>query len=440
MPGARTIRTSLEPPPPLDDETPAIVSLPPKPIQKALSWLDRLAGMPGAIVATWATAFAFIAILIGGALWNRITVERHLGREVAAMAQLAAEKAGTLLDQARFSTEPPGLLQAAFARSFNEGFIPGGDAILLYDLSGRLLASWPANPSAVGLVAVRATALDRGPSPPPDTMEDGTHLIGVTRLARHPFVVAYARNIDAQQAAWRYQQIILAFASIAALAVTALLSRGIARRLALTRQLEKMRDELEMTNGALRAALTATELIAAKDQLTGLWNRRTFDHRLEEAIAHATRHSRVFSLLIIDIDHFKRINDQYGHIVGDEVLRRFAEALRERLRQNDVAARWGGEEFVILADETTLENACQLGEQIRAEIAATVFPHFMQVTASIGLTAFEAGDDSDTLLNRADRALYAAKRNGRDRVVAADAADEDRVFFCDPSRGEPSLF
>lgn len=356
------------------------------------------------------------------------------------MTQLAAERSTRMLEQVQSADESPILLQATFARTFDSGFLPDGDVIVLYDLSGRLAASYPASRAASGFILARAAGPEGDPTYVASPTGEGIHLVGTHRLPRHPFQVVYGKRVDTQLANWRLQTGILTLASIAALIVTALLARGISRRLALTTQLQKVRDELEVTNSALRTALTATELIAAKDQLTGLWNRRTFDHRLEEAIAHATRHNGVFSLLLIDIDHFKGINDRHGHIVGDEVLRRFAEALHERLRQNDVAARWGGEEFVILADEATLENGCQLGEQIRAAISAAVFPNLMEVTASIGVTTFITGDSSDTLLVRADQALYAAKRNGRDRVVASDGSEEGRFYFSNPGRGEPSLF
>lgn len=400
----------------------------------------RLTGLPRSIIATWATAFAFIAILTGGWLHAKVTIERQLRLHVATMAQLAAERLAPMLDQAELAPESPTALQAGFVKTFESQFLGEGDVVALYNTSGRLLASLPAAGAGGGIILAGADVISDDVAYRSSPAGNVTLLVGSRKLPRHPLHVVYGKSVDAQLADWQLQKAILALAAIMALIVTAAISGGIQRRLTLTTQLQKLHDELEASNGALRAALAATELIAAKDQLTGLWNRRSFDQRLDETIAHLARHSGECSLLLIDIDHFKRVNDRYGHIVGDEVLRRFADALHERLRQNDVAARWGGEEFVILADGASLENACQLAEQIREAIAATAFPRLIEVTASIGVAAYAAGDTSDKVLNRADQALYEAKRNGRDRVVAADSAEQGRFFFVDRTATEPSLF
>jgi diguanylate cyclase (GGDEF)-like protein len=436
---ARTMRNRFLPSPTSDSGRPAIVPPAQGLLQAVFSSPERRAYVPGSIVATWVTAFAFVAILTGGWLHTHAAIERHLSHEVAAMTQLAAERSARVLEQAKLAAESPAPLQDTFAKAFNSDFPAEGDIVALYDMSGQLVASFPASRAPSGLILPHADDTNDGVAYHTSPTGDGTHLVGTRRLPRHPFRVAYGKNVDAQLADWQLQRAILALATIVALIVTATISGGIQRRLALTAQLQKVHSELKTTNSALRGALAASELIAARDQLTGLFNRRSFDQRLDEAIAHATRHSGTFSLLLIDIDNFKSINDRYGHIVGDEVLRRFAEALHERLRQNDVAARWGGEEFVILADGASLENACQLGEQIRAAIKATTFPRLMEVTASIGVTAHGTGDTSDTLLSRADQALYEAKRNGRDRVVAAGSAEQGRFFFTDRATG-PSLF
>jgi len=400
----------------------------------------RLTGLPRSIIATWATAFAFIAILTGGWLHARMAIERQLHQHVATMAQLAAERSARMFDRPDLAPESPTALQAEFVKIFAPRFLAEGDVVALYDAAGQMLASFPVAEAAGVLVVARTADAVDDVAYQSSPAGDGTYLVAIRKLPNQPFHVAYGKSVDGQLADWRLQKMILALAAIMALIVTAAISGGIQRRLTLTTQLQKLHSELEATNGALRAALAATELIAAKDQLTGLWNRRSFDQRLDETIAHLSRHSGIFSLLLIDIDHFKGVNDRYGHIVGDEVLRRFADALHERLRQNDVAARWGGEEFVVLADGACLENACQLAEQIREAIAATAFPRLIEVTASIGVATYAAGDSSDKVLNRADQALYEAKRNGRDRVVATDSAEPGRFFFVDRTAAEPSLF
>jgi two-component system cell cycle response regulator len=172
---------------------------------------------------------------------------------------------------------------------------------------------------------------------------------------------------------------------------------------------------------------------ALLEPLTGLYNRRYFMERLAAELAAAQRHGRAVSLLLLDVDHFKRVNDQLGHAAGDEALRMLARVLLGAVRKEDVLARLGGEEFVVLARETTLSGAHALGERMRraversrfsfdgTEVALTVS---IGVTVSAGLTAFEPGRTEGELLEVADRALYRAKEHGRNAVVALAAAGE----------------
>lgn len=305
-----------------------------------------------------------------------------------------------------------------------------GDFLALRDRENGLLAGHLASADgALGLIgidivpnAVAQSSVD-GISYGLST-QDGKHrLIAYRKLARYPLYVVYGKDIELVLSIWRYELLGVLLAAAMALAVSTMVTIGIRRHVAVTKQLETVRAHLKDSNRALRTALAATELMAAKDQLTDLWNRRTFDQRLRESVAHLERHEGVFSLLLIDIDHFKGINDRFGHLTGDEVLRRFADVLRERLRQNDVAARWGGEEFAVLADGASLENGFLLAEQIRAAIAATVFPGADRTTISVGVAEYIPGECEDDLLQRADQALYAAKRIGRNCVVAADGQE-----------------
>jgi diguanylate cyclase (GGDEF)-like protein len=123
-----------------------------------------------------------------------------------------------------------------------------------------------------------------------------------------------------------------------------------------------------------------------------------------------------FSLLLFDLDNFKHINDRYGHLAGDTVLREFAQVVASRVRANDVFARWGGEEFILLLDATDAEQALILADALRKAIAAHPFPDVGRLTVSIGIAQYRADDDQANLLGRADRALYRAKNQGRDRV------------------------
>ncbi len=170
---------------------------------------------------------------------------------------------------------------------------------------------------------------------------------------------------------------------------------------------------------------------ALMEPLTGLHNRRYFLERLASELAAAQRHGRPLSLLLVDVDHFKRVNDSRGHAAGDEALRMLARVLQGAVRREDVVARFGGEEFVVLARETSLSGAHALAERVRRaveksrcsferqEIAVTVS---IGVTVSQGLTAFERGRTEQQILEAADRALYRAKQLGRNTVVAAPAA------------------
>jgi diguanylate cyclase (GGDEF)-like protein len=163
------------------------------------------------------------------------------------------------------------------------------------------------------------------------------------------------------------------------------------------------------------------------DGLTGLHNRRALDDRLEAELRHAVRREHPLSVLLIDVDYFKKYNDHYGHLMGDEALRQVASALRNcMLRPVDLAARYGGEEFVCMLPDTPLEGAMLVGERLREQLAELAVPHAASeisslLTVSIGAAAKSARLDLEPkpLLALADAALYEAKRAGRNRVAAA---------------------
>ena len=163
--------------------------------------------------------------------------------------------------------------------------------------------------------------------------------------------------------------------------------------------------------------------MATRDALTGLSNRRHFHAAALQQLALAQSKGRALAILCVDIDHFKKVNDNFGHEAGDRVLKRFAEVATRTLRNADVVGRTGGEEFSILLPDTDRSAASTLAERLRTSIADDRVPGLPPVTISIGITVFDAGDTSlDQLMRRADEALYAAKRNGRDRAVAVYAA------------------
>ncbi len=163
---------------------------------------------------------------------------------------------------------------------------------------------------------------------------------------------------------------------------------------------------------------------AAHDGLTGLANRRSAMARLEAEIAQAHRRGQPLVLLALDLDHFKRVNDAYGHAAGDRVLTEFATILRESLRLGDLGARVGGEEFIALLPQTEALAARHVAERIREQCERHEVAHdddtSIRFTISIGLASLHPGDDAAALLARADQALYRAKHGGRNRVVAAE--------------------
>ena len=161
--------------------------------------------------------------------------------------------------------------------------------------------------------------------------------------------------------------------------------------------------------------------LAYMDGVTGIFNRRYFELRIAEEIARSSRHGLTFSVMMVDIDHFKQLNDEFGHLLGDEVLRQVSAILSQQLRKSDVLSRYGGEEFAIITPETGLESALVVSDKLRRVVESWHFPGVARpVTISAGIAEFPAqGGTRDQLVKSADEALYAAKQSGRNRVVAA---------------------
>ncbi len=168
--------------------------------------------------------------------------------------------------------------------------------------------------------------------------------------------------------------------------------------------------------------------LATIDSLTGTFNRRRFHELLMIELTRSSRYERDLALLMLDIDHFKRVNDTHGHAVGDEVLAAFVEACRQALRESDIIGRLGGEEFGVILPETTLASAVATAERLRTHVAEMVVASEsgdVRITVSLGVTSMAPGTDEtpETTLRRADRALYRAKEGGRDRVEVAGPDD-----------------
>jgi diguanylate cyclase (GGDEF)-like protein len=173
----------------------------------------------------------------------------------------------------------------------------------------------------------------------------------------------------------------------------------------------------------LREALALVEQDAATDALTGLPNRRALDLLLAQQLERSGSAGPPVSVLLMDVDHFKAINDRHGHSVGDDALRAFARRVRDLLREGEVCARYGGEEFVVVLPETALPLALEVAERVRAGVAATPLlkAPLLAVTVSIGAAQLRPGQKAGALLEAADQAVYAAKHAGRNQVQAAPA-------------------
>lgn len=171
------------------------------------------------------------------------------------------------------------------------------------------------------------------------------------------------------------------------------------------------------------------EILASTDLLTGVMNRRSFIIVAEKEITRSERYGIPLSMIYCDIDFFKLINDQHGHAVGDEVLKKFAKTLKENLRSSDYLCRWGGEEFIILATEIDLVSAEKLSEKLRHKIMELSIQPVEQVTCSFGVAAKKESELFEELCERADQALYQAKESGRNKVCLSvstqDSKDED---------------
>jgi len=182
-----------------------------------------------------------------------------------------------------------------------------------------------------------------------------------------------------------------------------------------------MLSKNEISN--LQQSLEAIRAESLTDPLTGLGNRKYFDRMIETAVQDALATGEPLSLLMFDIDHFKSFNDSYGHLTGDQVLRLVGMSLKQTIKGQDITARYGGEEFAVVLPSTALRQALTVADHIRRAVMAKELKKkstgeiLGRVTISVGVSMLKPGDDPDALIERADACLYAAKRNGRNRVI-----------------------
>lgn len=185
---------------------------------------------------------------------------------------------------------------------------------------------------------------------------------------------------------------------------------------------KKLVESKEEIN-SLRQNLQQVTIEAQRDFLTGVFNRKTFEKVFDELVMHAKETNKDMCLLMIDIDYFKRFNDKFGHLLGDEVLKIVARTLTDVLKGRDIVARFGGEEFVVILPDTPIEGAMKVAEMIRATIAGKELKrkdtgdNYGSITVSMGVARFRQNDTLPTLVKRADDALYQSKHLGRNRVT-----------------------
>ena len=188
--------------------------------------------------------------------------------------------------------------------------------------------------------------------------------------------------------------------------------------LELNREYAELQLELAQVNLRLRQREAEITAISLTDPLTGVGNRRQLEQEMSRELSRVARTNDKLCALMADIDHFKRVNDVYGHEVGDRVLKTLANLLQRQSRAIDIVARTGGEEFVVLMPQTELMNAASFAERLRTSLAsAPVEPLPKPITISIGIAELTRGEQGDALLRRADQALYEAKRSGRNKVM-----------------------
>ena len=188
---------------------------------------------------------------------------------------------------------------------------------------------------------------------------------------------------------------------------------------------DKNDDEISEISNSLNTLLKFTnslieekDRLASRDKLTNLYNRHKFSELFALELERYKRHGTIFSLCIFDIDFFKKINDIYGHMIGDEVLVKLSSEISKNIRTNDVFARWGGEEFVLLLPSTTIQSALIFAEKIREIVEKISFTRNFNITISIGATEVTQADTQDSLIIRSDEALYESKKTGRNKVTS----------------------
>lgn len=183
--------------------------------------------------------------------------------------------------------------------------------------------------------------------------------------------------------------------------------------------ISSLRQNLSKSQAELMASISVIREMSIRDELTGVFNRRHLMERLEDETNRASRGGTLFSVVMLDIDDFKKVNDTHGHLMGDQVLRKVTQNISDVLRKTDFCGRYGGEEFLIVLTQTDINGAMLYAERVRKRIEQQVFPELgsdFKITASLGLAEYRIREDVEQIIGRADEALYRAKKRGRNRL------------------------
>jgi diguanylate cyclase (GGDEF)-like protein len=239
-------------------------------------------------------------------------------------------------------------------------------------------------------------------------------IVAFSHMPDYPVVIVASATLDDVLRTWREQVILL-------VALALLLSIGFSlmtlKLMRAVREGDLAHAEVKKHAAALEKTNQELNVLSVTDKLTQIYNRGKLDAVLHAEVRRAERYASDLSVIMLDIDHFKRVNDVFGHAIGDSVLVGVAKVLQNCIRETDTIGRWGGEEFLVILPQTGGEQAFEVAEKIRRAISSAHFTIVDHLTASLGVTSFSPEDSEEQLLARADSALYEAKNMGRNRVV-----------------------
>ena len=289
---------------------------------------------------------------------------------------------------------------------------------ILPDLIGTSLASTPPWVEHITRAKKGVFITDRDP------FTGQARIVAFSHMSDYPLIIAATATLNGVLQSWREQMTLLVtFALLLSFGFSVLavkLMRAVRAGEQAHADVQKYAAALEETNQQLN-------ILSVTDKLTQVYNRTKLDAVIQQEVNRTKRYQPDLSLIMLDIDHFKRINDEFGHTVGDSVLVLVATVLQDSIRKTDTVGRWGGEEFLIILPQTNQEQALAVAEKIRQAIASAHFAIAGLVTASLGVTSLSEGDNEQQFLTRADAALYRAKEAGRNRVVLIPATEKPRA-------------